>query len=366
MNQKKTCKHEYCDRETFNKNDDYCIFHSKDIEGKKNQFNEAFDKEFKLQHQKEEDFYFIYFIFPNDFDYFKKNTIKKNICFCYTTFKGEADFREAKFKGDASFAGVTFERKANFAGVTFEGDADFRGAIFKGEDYFGVVNINYNKLDLGDTFFYDSHDLLNQVEKEIKNNKLDNIYYVNKFKKINNNKILSKLKNWFINRFKITKFATNEIFPILGERSTKRYPIIARTINDDDYLMKFKKKHPKLFFFWWISADCGRSIFRWAFWSMIFAVFFGLIYSNITVPGWLPDLIQNFLLNINPKLTFTSPPNVFTPFYYSIVTFTTLGFGDVTPTNFWGEFWVTLEVILGYVMLGGLISIFANKIARRS
>jgi hypothetical protein len=99
---------------------------------------------------------------------------------------------------------------------------------------------------------------------------------------------------------------------------------------------------------------------------MFFAIFFGFIYSNIIVPAWLPDWIQNFLLNIDPKLTFTSPPNVFTPFYYSIVTFTTLGFGDVTPTNFWGEFWVTLEVILGYVMLGGLISIFANKIARRS
>jgi hypothetical protein len=28
--------------------------------------------------------------------------------------------------------------------------------------------------------------------------------------------------------------------------------------------------------------------------------------------------------------------------------------------------WVMAEVIIGYVMLGGLISIFANKLARRS
>jgi len=28
--------------------------------------------------------------------------------------------------------------------------------------------------------------------------------------------------------------------------------------------------------------------------------------------------------------------------------------------------WVMAEVITGYVMLGGLISIFANKLARRS
>ena len=436
MDQKKICKCKNCDRKTFNKNDDYCIFHSKDIKGKKNQFNEAFDREFKLQDQEEDNFDFVYFIFPNDFDYFKENTIKKNIRFDHATFKGEADFRESTFEGETRFWGATFEGRAGFSEATFEGragfivakfergsyfsesifkvdanfsgakfergsyfeksifkgeadfmgatfkgwadfkgatfkgwanfwvaifkgEADFKGATFEGKADFGeatfegkadfeeVESINYNKLNLEDTFFYDLRGLLDQVEKEIKNNKLNNIYYINKFKKTSSNKILSKLKNWFINRFRITKFVNNLINPTLGERTTKKYPIIARTINDDNYLMRFKIKHPILFFFWWLSADCGRSIFRWASWSIIFALLFGFIYSNIT-------------------LEFKSTPNVFTPFYYSIVTFTTLGFGDVIPTNFWGEFWVTLEVILGYVMLGGLISIFANKIARRS
>ena len=52
--------------------------------------------------------------------------------------------------------------------------------------------------------------------------------------------------------------------------------------------------------------------------------------------------------------------------YYSVVTFTTLGFGDITPKTLEASRWLMAEVILGYVMLGGLISIFANKIARRS
>lgn len=56
----------------------------------------------------------------------------------------------------------------------------------------------------------------------------------------------------------------------------------------------------------------------------------------------------------------------FTPYYFSIVTFTTLGFGDVTPLNRAAEIWITLEVILGYGMLGLLISILASKVARRS
>ncbi len=54
--------------------------------------------------------------------------------------------------------------------------------------------------------------------------------------------------------------------------------------------------------------------------------------------------------------------------YFSVVTFTTLGFGDVTPKSdsVIAQCWIMLEVILGYIMLGGLISIFAEKLARRS
>ena len=54
-------------------------------------------------------------------------------------------------------------------------------------------------------------------------------------------------------------------------------------------------------------------------------------------------------------------PTWFTFYYYSIVTFTTLGFGDIVPKNILAEILVTIEVILGYIMLGGLISIFATK-----
>jgi hypothetical protein len=52
--------------------------------------------------------------------------------------------------------------------------------------------------------------------------------------------------------------------------------------------------------------------------------------------------------------------------YYSAVTFTTLGFGDIVPKIPILQIIVMLEVILGYIMLGGLISILANKLARRS
>ena len=52
--------------------------------------------------------------------------------------------------------------------------------------------------------------------------------------------------------------------------------------------------------------------------------------------------------------------------YYSVVTFTTLCFGDIILKTQEAACWIMAEVIMRYIMLGGLISIFAIKIARRS
>jgi hypothetical protein len=43
-----------------------------------------------------------------------------------------------------------------------------------------------------------------------------------------------------------------------------------------------------------------------------------------------------------------------------------LGFGDVFPTTVAGEIIISTEVILGYLTLGLLLSVLAEKLARRS
>ena len=101
--------------------------------------------------------------------------------------------------------------------------------------------------------------------------------------------------------------------------------------------------------FWRESSDYGRSMGRWIIWSLFFMVFFSLIYK------FFPE-----------GLHYDNGDRRLTPLYFSIVTFTTLGFGDVSPQQWWSELIVALEVVLGYVNLGGLISIFATKVARRN
>ena len=41
--------------------------------------------------------------------------------------------------------------------------------------------------------------------------------------------------------------------------------------------------------------------------------------------------------------------------YFSVVTFTTLGFGDFTPTTTPAQVLVMVEVVLGYAALGVLV-----------
>jgi Ion channel len=51
--------------------------------------------------------------------------------------------------------------------------------------------------------------------------------------------------------------------------------------------------------------------------------------------------------------------------YFSVVTFTTLGYGDVTPSDDLGRILVILEVVIGYVTLGSFLFILGQKVSQR-
>jgi hypothetical protein len=100
----------------------------------------------------------------------------------------------------------------------------------------------------------------------------------------------------------------------------------------------------------WALIDYGRSLFRVAAVSFGLAAIYGAIYRIF------PQILD-----------YRGSANTwFTPYYFSIVTYTTLGFGDVRPATMMGEIVVSSEVILGYTTLGLLFSVLAQSIARRS
>lgn len=125
----------------------------------------------------------------------------------------------------------------------------------------------------------------------------------------------------------------------------------ANFLKSQDFLeeMMETRKGRIVLLIWWIVADCGRSFVRWGFWSLMIILLFGFIYWRLGP--------ENFRLA-------TLPHNIGSMMYFSVVTFSTLGFGDVIPRTPVALFLTGLEVFCGYFMMGGLISIFATKLAR--
>jgi hypothetical protein len=72
-----------------------------------------------------------------------------------------------------------------------------------------------------------------------------------------------------------------------------------------------------------------------------------------------PGIVSNlFLGKEGPVPAWLAP---FRAVYFSVVTMTTLGFGDMHANcqSFWGHLLLTAQVILGYVLLGALVTRFA-------
>jgi len=108
-----------------------------------------------------------------------------------------------------------------------------------------------------------------------------------------------------------------------------------------------------LYWIWFILADCGRTPWAWMAWSIFFTLSFAGAYT------WMGSGAFTFSNELH------LPFNFLTMLYYSIVTFTTLGFGDIAPVSGAAAAFVTTEVVVGYVMLGGLISFLFSKLLPR-
>ena len=127
--------------------------------------------------------------------------------------------------------------------------------------------------------------------------------------------------------------------------------LLRRFAMDQNYIKEFRERSRMseyIYYLWWISSDCGRSIGRWLALIGVVAILFAVLYSMVDIEIG------------------SHSPSWFLPMYFSIVTMTTLGYGDVLPISVPAQIIVVVQVMIGYIMLGGLLSIFSNKLARRA
>jgi uncharacterized protein YjbI with pentapeptide repeats len=123
-----------------------------------------------------------------------------------------------------------------------------------------------------------------------------------------------------------------------------------RAIMDENYLHEFRtmsRRNEVIYRIWSLTSDCGRSLGRWGLLIAAQIVLFAVAFSMV-------------------DLNYGDHASSIAPLYFSVVTMTTLGFGDVLPGSTTATVLVMIEVLTGYVMLGGLLSIFATRMGRRA
>lgn len=91
------------------------------------------------------------------------------------------------------------------------------------------------------------------------------------------------------------------------------------------------------------TCNYGRSLKRWFIWVLSVIAIFALIF----------------------QFTHTGAASFFDALYFSFVTFTTLGYGDIVPLSIAAKVFVILETLLGYLMGGLLVAILARKVMGR-
>lgn len=144
--------------------------------------------------------------------------------------------------------------------------------------------------------------------------------------------------------------STDWIEVIVGDTEFDGAHLVRRVILDQNYLHEFRNRdrlHAAIYAVWKLTSDCGRSFARWGLMTAATAVLFSIIYTQVPID-------------------YGDYETSLSPLYFSVVTLTTLGYGDALPASMSAQIVVLFEVIIGYVMLGGVLSIFANRMGRRA
>ena len=112
----------------------YCIFHEPSEDKNIKNFSEGIKRKIDKK-----DYNFRGYWFPEEETYLEEPAFEWSITFTNFTFEILALFPESIFKGHAYFTGATFEKGADFRDSTFEKRAVFSGSTFKERVYFGSI-----------------------------------------------------------------------------------------------------------------------------------------------------------------------------------------------------------------------------------
>ena len=312
-------------------------------------------------------------VFQEEVD-FRRTLFEADLDFDEAILQGPCAFREAIFQRRADFHSAIFHKSASFWRARFHNVADFNRAQFSENAVFHEANflieVNFRRalfqgiLDCTRTWFPEMTAFNNATFFGTANFTAAQFVSVAAFRDVQYvpNTLFQAVKA----KLSRKQHRPTEFYLDSRHIDEVANPFFKRYVADQQFIRAFNQANPILAKLWRWSSDYGRSLTLWASWSLFIAFLFALAYMPLRT--WMPTWMQDWTPHFHQTTgAYSGEPLTFwNCFYFSVVTFTTLGFGDVVADNAAARLLVTLEVIFGYLMLGGLISIFSNKLASRS
>lgn len=107
-----------------------------------------------------------------------------------------------------------------------------------------------------------------------------------------------------------------------------------------------------LYWLWSWSSSYGQSWSRWLCSAALIVLVFTTLFTAFGI---------NHLEGMDEPLL----RRAVTSLYFSIATATTVGFGDIHAISTPGKLLVCIEMLLGFIVLGGLVTIIVQKVSQR-
>lgn len=372
------CKWELGDCKCYRYTDDdsqYCLFHrnlrsEKEKDTINNILNGNIEASEYLWNKKENIYDFRGIIFNQDINMSNINITninkKASFDFSYSLFNKNVYFDDYKFYSDVVFINTKFNKNVSFENCVFIKDCRFDKSQFLSNK---SKSIFYMAKFLGQEFIF----------KNISNGvKFDGIRFSSNTKFILENVDYDKER--YIdarNAYRIAKNQSN----IIGdyEESGKYYyeermyngKMIIPSIKDEDkkhkyivpkimdllskYIVGYGEKPQNVLFFSFILI----SIFAYLY--MIAGLRFNINFDctmnyHKTIKYGFSDM-----LNLEFKKFMN---DYFQAWYFSIVTFTTVGYGDIIPLNYNGKILASIEMFLGVTVIATWTSTVVRKMSR--
>lgn len=329
----------------------YCIFH-------KHNKNEKENKEFikKIKENKISDF--TGFVFEEDFNAkdvldYEINELK----FIETIFKKEANFNGYEFRGDLHFKYVTFKDYVSFEYCIFNNNVIFYKTVF-------------NKTYINEKIFEKSKFRgQNLIINKVRNlPRMDGIRFNSCSKFILHN-IDYKKDDYLIGKinYKIARNQANNIgdHERIGHYYYKERAYRSKTMKVSDY-PSYRDYMSEKFFDWLSKYTIGYGERPWNIFiiTILIISIFAIFYMFLDIRNIYNKQIG---ININDLANYSFKELINTyvdSWYFSMVTFSTVGYGDMVVTSIIGKILVCIEVFLGVTIGATWASVIIKRMIR--